>query len=1024
MRRSPHALPLALAAALAGGSGLAPGQDEDDPFGTLFGEEQGLELSDDLPEDPVERAVAFVKGGRHDEAEALLQAARDDDPEDLLVLRTLGRLYLKTGRDQAAADIAAELQDVAIDQPWGHLFAGILAEGRGELAAAEEAYRNAWTLSRRMTDPVHPEALLRLGELLGDTKADGGEEAGKTLERVLRYYQETDQLVAEEFVWVARACRSLERYPAIEDGYRKHMAEYARQMLDQAFLADGRCVAAHVAAGALALEKYDTPGANDAFEKAVELDPNHPEARVGLARARLAAFYAGRGRYEEAAEQLQAALAVNPSYAPAHATLASIALTDGEYDDALERLENALESRPGDVSLRAVKAAVHMMRGEEAAFAAEEAAVLEARPRCARFYVEVAELVQLKFRYAEARDLAQEALEVDPGYDPALAILGVNLTRTGDEEDGIRILKQAFEEDPFNVYTYNQLELFDRLDEHYETIESEHFVVRMHKEEVQASSRYVLALLEEAHDRLGAKYGELPEKVLVELFPDHNDFSARSVGLPGIPALGVCFGNVVTVLSAEERDSVGAHSWGRTLWHEFAHVATLTRTKNRIPRWFTEGLSVFEEPRGRPSWQREYDAEIMTLMARGLLLPIAELDAGFTKPRYGGQVIMSYYQGGMTCEFINARWGFGEVRALLDSFRKGHDTAAAIRDVFDMEPAEFDDLFHAFLRRHYSQYAFCPRPGREERNALLDRVGRHPWDVAARGALARAYALTGSPADAERHAGTALAQAEAAAADWALLAGGAQAYPGGADLVAARAAAVRAGAADAHFALGIVAQRRGRAGGAIRHLDRALELGTRDPATAHSVLGSIRRAQGDLRPAIRHFERAADLLPPNADIRRVLQGCWSQLGDQARAMAELREVCLLDSEDTSARVTYAQWARDQGRWDEVAFILDDINLIDPFIGEAHVLLADALRRTAEGDPAKLERAVEEYQAALDLEVSYRAGCWFGQAWCLHELGRDAEALPLAEKAAEDDPDLTEAVELRDALREALGAEGR
>ena len=77
------------------------------------------------------------------------------------------------------------------------------------------------------------------------------------------------------------------------------------------------------------------------------------------------------------------------------------------------------------------------------------------------------------------------------------------------------------------------------------------------------------------------------------------------VGLPGIPALGVCFGNVLTVLSAKEKKAVGAHSWGRTLWHEFAHVATLSVTGNRISRWFSEGLSVYEETRGRKSWQRE-----------------------------------------------------------------------------------------------------------------------------------------------------------------------------------------------------------------------------------------------------------------------------------------------------------------------------------------------------------------------------------------------------------------------------------
>ena len=115
---------------------------------------------------------------------------------------------------------------------------------------------------------------------------------------------------------------------------------------------------------------------------------------------------------------------------------------------------------------------------------------------------------------------------------------------------------------------------------------------------------YVIALLDEARDRLGHKYGVTPGRVLVELFPKLEDFSARSIGLPFIPALGVCFDNVVTVLSSKEK-GLGKHSWGRTLWHEFGHVCTLARSKNRIPRWFTEGLSVYEESRGRPTWVRD-----------------------------------------------------------------------------------------------------------------------------------------------------------------------------------------------------------------------------------------------------------------------------------------------------------------------------------------------------------------------------------------------------------------------------------
>ena len=43
-------------------------------------------------------------------------------------------------------------------------------------------------------------------------------------------------------------------------------------------------------------------------------------------------------------------------------------------------------------------------------------------------------------------------------------------------------------------------------------------------------------------------------------------------------------------------------NWGSTLWHEFTHIITLQMTENKVPRWFSEGLSVFEERNAYPGW--------------------------------------------------------------------------------------------------------------------------------------------------------------------------------------------------------------------------------------------------------------------------------------------------------------------------------------------------------------------------------------------------------------------------------------
>ena len=995
-------------------------QDDDDPFKNMYGDEQPSAGTEDLPDEPLERARMLLARGRHDEAESLLRGLREQDPAapgegGAAALEPgvlLGRLLIKCGRHDEAQALLEQLFPGHGDRPELRVLRGQVLERRGDLKGAAEAYLNAWTLAKPTRGPVRMEALVRAGELLAET--DRREEGGKLLEQALELYQAQEELTAPEFAWVARACRLLDTFPAIKKQYQRRMVDYSRRMLDQALLADGTCVAAHVEAGTLALLKYDTPGAVKAFQRACELDPNHPDARVGLARATLAAFYSGQGRYEAAADNLRAALAVDPGHPGAHATLAWMAVTDGEYAQAAERLENALRGAPQDVELRAVRAAVLLLRGQSEAFAAEEQAVLAERAKCARFYEQVANLITLKFRYVEARDLARKGLLVDPGYHPLLQILGVNLTRTGEEAEGRRILAQAWENDPFNVYTFNTLEMYDRLEGNYVTRETEHFVVRMHKDEVKGAEQYVLDLLEEARAELHGRYGSIPDKTYVELFPDHNDFSARSVGLPGMPILGVCFGNVVTVLSSKEKRL--SHSWGRTLWHEFAHVATLTRTKNRTTRWLTEGLSVWEESQGRPSWTREYDGEIMTLMARGLLLPIASLDSGFTKPRYGNQVLMSYYQGGVTCEFIVARWGFPKILGLLDAYREGLDTGAAIQHVFGIAPEAFDAELRDWLERRYAGYAWLPPPSLEDRQALLDEVTRHPWSVGARGALARAYALHGQQADAEMHAGLTLRHAETAVVPWSLL-GGLDPLSG---LTRARAAAIKGGVGDAYLALAIVNSRRNKPALAGRQALLALEQGTRDPVTALQVRAGILRARGDLKGALHALEQARDLSPPNADLTKAVAALCGQTGDQARAMAELKRACSMDSEDVKTRLEVAKWAKAQGRWQDVAEVLDDVNLIDPFLPEAHMLLGEGLRRTAQpGDAARLERAAREYQAALDQNVDYKAGAHLGLALCHEALDRLPEALMKARMALADDADNKEA----QALEQRLEAKG-
>ncbi len=110
--------------------------------------------------------------------------------------------------------------------------------------------------------------------------------------------------------------------------------------------------------------------------------------------------------------------------------------------------------------------------------------------------------------------------------------------------------------------------------------------------------------------------------ILIEIFPVHDDFAVRNLGLPGlIGALGACFGRVVSIDSPHARQP-GTFSWQATLWHELAHVITLQMSNQRVPRWLTEGISVYEEGRARPEWGRDMEVPFAVAMEQGKVLKL------------------------------------------------------------------------------------------------------------------------------------------------------------------------------------------------------------------------------------------------------------------------------------------------------------------------------------------------------------------------------------------------------------------
>src|SRR6185436_7901224 len=166
------------------------------------------------------------------------------------------------------------------------------------------------------------------------------------------------------------------------------------------------------------------------------------------------------------------------------------------------------------------------------------------------------------------------------------------------------------------------------------TIREGDLVVRLHPDEAAVMQNFVVPLAKQALETLSKQYQFKPTgPILVEMFPKHDDFAVRTIGLPGfLYALGACFGRVVTLDSPRARPP-GTFSWAETLWHEMAHVITLQMSNNRVPRWISEGISVFEERRARPEWGRESELPFAQALDAGKLLKLRDISEGLSDPQ-------------------------------------------------------------------------------------------------------------------------------------------------------------------------------------------------------------------------------------------------------------------------------------------------------------------------------------------------------------------------------------------------------
>lgn len=433
---------------------------------------------------------------------------------------------------------------------------------------------------------------------------------------------------------------------------------------ERALREDPLCEEAYEAVVELALERGDGRMAADKAREGVKKFGANPRLHVLLGQA---LEWSSR---KEALKSWRRALELDASNLRAQVALARYAF---EAEDA-DLLAKELKVLPDwDPEVRAIRLARALSGGD-----AKSSGALHAKASKQSWVLHRAGvLLSGRYRFEQGVQLQKEALALDAGLLPAKRALAEDLLRAARNEEAWPLLEEVHKLDGYDVTAFNLLELKDRI-AGFTRIETPHFEIWMSPLEARVYGDRVGQLLERAFAALAPKYGfQAKGRTRVEIFPEQKDFAVRTFGVPGGDGyLGVCFGPVITAPSPASPRATG-HSWEATLWHEFTHTITLTLTRNRLPRWLSEGISVFEEQQANPGWGRRFRPRHAARLLGAGLPPIEEMAEAF-RSGDSSDLDFAYLQSGLMVEWLVKRSGMEVFKGMLSDVGRGMDADEAI----------------------------------------------------------------------------------------------------------------------------------------------------------------------------------------------------------------------------------------------------------------------------------------------------------------------------------------------------------
>ena len=861
-------------------------------------------------------ALALISGGKAEEARTLLRKVIKANSEDCEARVLLGRVHQELGDLESAEKQFKKAVDGSEEkQPEA---AGRLAE----IYAATGRHAEAVKLAEETLKDDAAAMNARLALATVQLETGKGDDAEKTLAWFEEYIGKAPTLDGMSYYTLGRGLWML----AVRRGDKDLIHSVVdgggvfQEALDGEGVSDAEVLATW---GHCYMDKYQSVFAKHNFEDALKANPKCASAIYGMARV-----LAEGGKMPQALGAIEQALQLDAKLFDALLFKAMVQGQQQQYGPAEATLKGALKINPKSVQALALLAANHELQGHKAEREKIEAELKEINPNCGLAWYYIGDALGNKMLFEEANVYLKKAVEADTKLWEAYIEYGMNSLRLGDEVTALKYLNEAYERDPFNIRLVNTMTLMDSFPKEFTVIETKHFRIRMTNKEIGLIQPYVVEVHERAWDTMVKRYHFEPQVPIVcDMYSDQDDFSVRTVGMSGLGALGACFGRVCTLLSPRAKEVMGKFNWGTVVWHELGHVWALQLSKNRVPRWFTEGLSTYEEKLGYPGWERELELEIFNAFHGKKLMKIDQLHGG-------GDLLNLYLYGSLITEFIATKWGFDKIVEMLKLWGEGKDTHAVFQTALRMDTTDFDKEIHDWIGGWLKSVSLrVPfRASREEVAKLEKAINDNPMDAESLGRLARILDQAGQKADAEMLAKKALKIDDA-----------------NQDALIVMAAAMG------------TAEKR-RYDKAAEYLQRAIDAGAKDFQVLWQRALMLQKADRE-DECVAAFETAKKAFPrfiggtdnPYAKLIDI----YTARGDEENRLKQMEQLVAIDHDTFKLRMDLAEIYRKQGKTEPMVKTLESALYIGVFDTRLHAYLGRAYR-----DLGQHEKALHEFKGCV------------------------------------------------------------